>query len=79
MSVPTDIFFKIYFIFKNTPSRESWFSQLSWETCVKEARQMHVLEYKESSTDSPITLPTQPSPPSHPSSSPIIRSKKENR
>ena len=54
----TDIFLKICHIFKNTPSHESRFSQLSWETLAKQAHRMPVVEYKESTTDTQIIPPT---------------------
>lgn len=61
MTALTDVFFKCCHIFKTTSKRESRFAQLSWETFVKDARQMPVLAYKSDGTDTPIVSPTPPS------------------
>ena len=73
ISTITDIYFKTCHIFKNMSSCESHFPQLSLETFVKEARQISAIEFKETTVDTPITPPTQPSPPTFSFSPAIIR------
>ena len=71
MTALTDVFFKCAHIFKTTPKRESRFSQLSWETFVKDARQMPVLAYKSDGSDTPIVPPIPPSQDESQSSQPV--------